>query len=93
MVFRFKTYHLVPAPGSQGMYVMSHEKQNCYFHAKDMACLHQINELVNIRISDVYMDNHNYRDLKLENRQKLEVRSHLEAIVEIREKLARDGHL
>ena len=88
MVFHFKTYHLVPTPGSQGMYVMSCEKQNCYFHAKDMTCLHQINKLVNIRISDVYMDNRNYRDLKLENRQRLEARGHLEAILEVREKLA-----
>ena len=58
-----------------------------------MMCLHQINELVNIHISDVYMDNCNYRDLKPENRQRLEVRGHLEAIVEVHEKLARDGHL
>ena len=93
MVFCFKTYRLVPALGSQGTYVMSCEKQNCYFHAKDMRCLHQINELVNICILDVYMDNRNYRDLKLENRQRLEVRGHLEAILEVHEKLARDGHL
>ena len=63
MVFHFKMYRLVPAPGGQGTYIMSREKQNCYFHAKDMTCLHQINELVNICVLDVYMDNCNYRDL------------------------------
>ena len=89
MVFHFKTYHLVPAPGGQGTYVMSREKQNCYFHAKDMTCLHQINKLVNIRISDVYMDNRSYADLKSENRWRLEVRGHLEAIVEICEVIPR----
>ena len=34
MVFHFKMYRLVPAPGGQGTYIMSCEKQNCYFHAK-----------------------------------------------------------
>ena len=69
------------------------DKQNCYFHTRDMTCLHQIHELNNARISDVYMDNRSFKDLKRENVRQLEVRGHYEAVVEIREKLARDGHL
>ena len=91
MVFKFKTYCHVPA--GDGVWVMSRDKQNCYFHAHDMTCIHQIHELSNARISDVYMDNRSFKDLKLENVRWLGVRGHYEAVVEIREKLARDGHL
>ena len=91
MVFKFKTYHHVPA--SDRVWVMSWDKQNRYFHAHDMTCIHQIHELNNACISDVYMDNGSFKDLKPENVRQLEVRGHYEAVVEIREKLARDEHL
>ena len=91
MVFKFKTYCHVPA--GDGVWVMSWDKQNCYFHTRDMTCLHQIHELNNACISDVYMDNRSFKDLKPENVRQLKVRGHYETVVEIREKLARDGHL
>ena len=91
MVFKFKTYHHVPA--GDGVWVMSQDKQNCYFHARDMTCIHQIHELNNARISDVYKDNRSFKDLKPEHVRWLEVRGHYKAVVEIWEKLARDGYL
>ena len=90
MVFRTKHYRRIPVGDK---WVMSKDKQNCYFHARDMGCLHQIPDLVNIEISDVYMSNSNFKDLKPENRRVLERKHQFEAIVETREKLARDGHL
>ena len=72
---------------------MSREKHNCYFHSADMTCLKQINKLQNARISDVYMDNKNFKSLTPENKLRLEEKGHLEAIIEVREKLACDGHL
>ena len=41
----------------------------------------------------IYMDNVNFRALKLENRHVLQQKNHLEAILETCEKLAQDGHL
>ena len=91
IVFKFKTYCHVLA--GDGVWVMSWDKQNCYFHACDMTCIHQIHELNNAHISDVYVDNRSFKDLKPENVRWLEVRGHYEAVVEIQEILARDGHL
>ena len=65
---------------------MSRDRKNCYFHASDMGCLHQLQELQNVDIPQVYMDNINFRALK--NICVLEQKNHMEAILETCEKLA-----
>ena len=91
MVFRYKYYRMAPQGG--GKWGMSTDKCNCYFHACDMGCLYQITDLLNTEILDVYMDNKNFKDLKPENRRVLERKHYWDAIVEIRAKLAQDGHI
>ena len=93
MVFRYKYYRKVPEDNTLQKWVMSKEKLNCYFHARDMGCLHQIAEIENVEIPDVYMDNASFKRLKPENIHILERKHHWDAIVENREKLVRDGHL
>ena len=58
-----------------------------------MGCLHLIEELAEIEIPDVYMDNENFKALKPENKRILERKHQMEAILETREKLARDGNI
>ena len=58
-----------------------------------MTWVHQLQELQNVDIPQIYMDNVNFRALKPENRCVLERKNHLEAILETCEKLAQDGHL
>ena len=72
---------------------MSRDWKNCYFYACNMGCLQQLQELQNVEIPEVYMDNANFKALKLENKRVLERKNHMEAILETREKLAWDGHL
>ena len=74
-------------------WVMSKDEKNCYFHARDMECLHQIQELGNVEIPDVYMDNTSFKLMKSGNKKLLQRKHHLDAIVESRKRLARDGHL
>ena len=93
MVFKYKYYRRVPKDKEKRNWVMSKDKRNCYFHAHDMGCLHQIQELLNVEIPDIYMDNDSFKRLKPENRRVLERKQHLDAILETREKLARDGHI
>ena len=93
MVFKYKYYRKIPEDNTLKKWVMSKDKCNCYFHARDMACLHQIEEIEDVEIPDVYMDNASFKRLKPENIHVLERKHHWDAIVENREKLARDGHL
>ena len=73
MVFRYRYYRKVPqGPPEQRSWVMSWDRKNCYFHARDMGCLHQLQELQNVDIPQVYMDNVNFRALKPENKRVLE---------------------
>ena len=93
MVFKYKYYRKIPEDSTLKKWVMSTDKRNCYFHARDMGCLHQIEEIQDVEIPDVYMDNASFKRLKPENICVLEQKHHWDAIVENREKLARDGHL
>ena len=93
MVFKYKYYRKIPEDSTLKKWVMSKDKRNCYFHARDMGCLHQIEEIQDVEIPDVYMDNASFKRLKPENIRVLERKHHWDAIVENREKLARDGHL
>ena len=68
MVFQYRYYRKVPqGPPEQRTWVMSQDWKNCYFHARDMGCLHQLQELQNVDIPQVYMDNANFKALKAEN--------------------------
>ena len=58
-----------------------------------MGCLRHLQELQNVEIPEVYMDNANFKALKPENKHVLEQKNHMEALLEMREKLAQDGHL
>ena len=94
MVFWYRYYRKMPqGPPEQRSWVMSWDRKNCYFHAHDMGCLLQLQELQNVDIPQVYMDNLNFRALKPENIHVLKRKNHMEAILETPEKLARDGHL
>ena len=93
MVFRYKYYRKIPEDNTLKKWVMSKDKLNCYFHAHDMRCLHQIAEIKDVKIPDVYMDNASFKRLKPENIQVLEWKHHWDAVVENCQKLARDGHL
>ena len=89
MVFWYKYYRKVPqGPAEQRRWVMSRDRKSCYFHTCDMGCLHQLQELQNVDIPQVYMDNINFRAFKPENRCVLEQKNHMEAILETCEKLA-----
>ena len=73
MVFQYKYYRKVPqGPPEQRTWVMSWDRKNCYFHACDMGCLWQLQELQNVEIPEVYMDNANFKALKPENKCVLE---------------------
>ena len=73
MVFQYRYYRKVPqGPQEQRSWVISQDRKNCYFHVHDMGCLHQLQELQNVDIPQVYMDNLNFRALKLENIHVLE---------------------
>ena len=89
MVFWYRYYRKVPqGPLEQRSWVMSRDWKNCYFHACDMGFLHQLQELQNVDIPQVYIDNLNFRALKSENIRVLERKNHMEAILETHEKLA-----
>ena len=92
MVFHFRTNRLLLMSGKKAPWVMSLDKRNCYFHAHDLACLHQLHELWNLKISDVYMDNDSFSRLQEENKAELKHRRHWDAIVDTHEcvKLHRD---
>ena len=93
MVFRYKYYRKIPEDNTLKKWVMSKDKLNCYFHARDMGCLHQIAEIEDVEIPDVYMDNASFKRLKPENIRVLERKHHWDAVVENRQKLAQNGHL
>ena len=94
MVFWYKYYRKVQqGPPEQRTWVMSWDRKNCYFHARDMGCLRQLQELQNVEIQEVYMDNANFKALKPENKHVLKQKNHMEALLETHDKLVQDGHL
>ena len=72
MVFKYKYYRKIPEDSTLKKWVMSKDKRNCYFHARDMGCLHQIEDIQDVEIPDVYMDNASFKRLKPENIRVLE---------------------
>ena len=61
MVFCYRMRRMVPPPDRKGPMVLSRDKRNCYFHADDLGCLHQVYELKNIEKEDLYMSNENFK--------------------------------
>ena len=76
MVFHYRYYRKVPQDKEMKTWAMSKDRKNCYFHAQDMGSLHQIEELANVEIPDVYMDNASFKLLKPENQKILERKHH-----------------
>ena len=52
------------------------EIQNAYFHARDLTCLRQVDELENLGLEDIYIENHTFRTLKKEDIDLLRRRGH-----------------
>ena len=52
------------------------EIQNAYFHARDLICLRQVDELENLGLEDIYIENHTFRTLKKEDIDLLRRRGH-----------------
>ena len=54
MVFRYRYCRKVPQDKEMKTWAMLKDRKNCYFHARDMGCLHQIEALANVETSDVF---------------------------------------
>ena len=65
----------------------SHDRQWGYFHAEDMCCIRNNDELLRLNIEDVYMSNHTFLRLSDEHMKELEHRGHLEPILNTRRSL------
>ena len=52
------------------------EIQNAYFHARDLTCLWQVDELKNVGLEDIYIENHTFHTLKIEDIDLLRRRGH-----------------
>ena len=59
IVFRFKMFRPRPADPSntQGEWVTLNNRSNGYFHARDLGCLHNWDELIDVQYEDLYMQN------------------------------------
>ena len=62
IVFRFKMFRPRPADPSnpQGEWVTPNNRSNGYFHARDLGCLHNCDELIDVQYEDLYMANSTY---------------------------------
>ena len=87
LVFRYKMYRTFPHPHKEGEWVTDKIRHYGYFHAEDMACIRNLDELRAIQIEDVYMANKTFLSLDGAQLGELERRQHLEAIVKTRCKL------
>ena len=56
--------------------IQGKEIQNAYFHAQDLTCLWQVDELENLGLEDIYIENHTFRTLKKEDIDLLRRRGH-----------------
>ena len=82
MVFHYRARRMIPENGNKKKWVMSKDKQNCYYHSSDLICLRNNDELKDCQITDVYMDNKSFKMLKKENKEELRHRSHWNAIID-----------
>ena len=93
MVFRYRARRMVPENGNKKKWVMSQERQNCYFHSGNLNCLQKHSELGDIQIKDIYMDNGSFGRLKEDNKQELIRRDHWDAVIDGRERVRITGAL
>ena len=81
LVFRYKMYRKYKKDGEMKY---SHDKQWGYFHAEDMCCIRNHDDLRRLEIEDVYMTNSTFLRLTHEHFQELDHRCHLEPILNTR---------
>ena len=62
IVFHFKMFRPWPADPSnpQGEWVTPNNRSNGYFHARNLGCLHNWDELIDVQYKDLYMQNSTY---------------------------------
>ena len=87
LVFWYKMYRTFPHPHKEGEWVADKIRCDGYFHAKDMACIRNLDKLRCIQIEDMYMLNETFLYLDSTQLRELERRQHLEAIVNTQRKL------
>ena len=85
MVFLYKMCRPQPPPNGHGKWILSNTRLNCYFHARNLGCLHQVCELADTKLEHLYMFNKHVRNLKKENIEELERRGHWEPLLENRQ--------
>jgi len=81
LVFRYKMHRKYKY---NGQLVTRSDKTYGYFHAEDMYCLRNYDELRRITIEDVYMTNATFLKLDDEHMKELDKRGHLEAVLNTR---------
>ena len=81
LVFRYKMYRKYR---HEGRWVDDKVKKYGYFHAEDMCCIRNFDELRRLKIEDVYMTNGTFLQLDEEHLKELHKRGHLEAILNTR---------
>ena len=54
LVFRYVMRREYPDPKNPGQWKLSEKPGNAYFHARDLACLHRVQELSNINETHIY---------------------------------------
>ena len=87
LVFRFKMFRRFRVDGQMRY---TSEKKYGYFHAEDMCCIRNYDELRRLYIEDVYMTNGTFLSLDEEHFRELDHRGHLEAILNTRRILRGD---
>ena len=87
LVFRYKMYRKWPTKNNEWVY--KDTKTYGYFHAEDMLCIRNFDELRNVSIKDVYMTNGTFLRLIDSHMKELDSRDHLEAILNTRRELRR----
>ena len=87
LVFRYKMYRKWPTKNNEWVY--KDTKTYGYFHAEDMLCIRNFDELHNVSIKDVYMTNGTFLRLIDSHMKELDSCDHLEAILNTRRELHR----
>ena len=74
-------------PNKNKEWVLSTTKTYGYFHAEDMFCIRNYDELCNLSIEDIYMSNATFGNLTDGQFTELEKRQHLEPVLNTRRQL------
>ena len=87
LVFRYVMRREYPDPKNPGQWKLSEKPGNAYFHARDLACLHRVQELSNINETHIYIEDGIYHSLTADHLELLECRGHLSALKKTRAEL------